>query len=85
MSPPLYPLLRDAPTIIKKKFVSDLTVLTTGDTNGQIHQRPDGLVEHYFYTQMVLPMSTFALAIGKWKVIDILTENKNILTEKTKR
>jgi hypothetical protein len=54
-------------------FDVDLTVLTTGDTNGQILRRPGELVENYFYTQMVLPMSTFALAIGKWKVVEIIT------------
>jgi hypothetical protein len=54
---------------------SDLVVLTTGDVDGEIHQSTDGLVEHYFYTQMVLPMSTFALAIGNWKIVDVLSGN----------
>ena len=38
------------------------TVATTGDDFGL----STGEEKFYFYTQMVLPLSTFALAIGKW-------------------
>jgi hypothetical protein len=33
-------------------LATDLAVLTTGDADGQIRQGHDGLVEHYFYTQV---------------------------------
>ena len=54
-----------------------MLVLATGDAVGEIHDsEDDGLVENYFYTQMVLPMSTFALAIGPWKVVEILPQKE---------
>lgn len=31
---------------------------------------------HYFYTSMVLPMSTFALAIGRWKCVQVISPEK---------
>ena len=44
------------------------TILCTGDENPQVLS--DG--NHYFYTQMILPMSTFAVAISAWEVSDIV-------------
>ena len=31
---------------------------------------------HYFFTQMVLPMSTFALAIGPWDMVQIIDSSE---------
>jgi hypothetical protein len=52
-------------------------VLCTGDQNAELTSRK----EFYFYTQMVLPMSTFAVAIGKWAVDQIV--NPSIITTKS--
>lgn len=38
------------------------TILCTGDKDGQVIK----VNEEYFFTQMILPMSTFAVAIGQW-------------------
>ena len=46
----------------------EYVLLCTGDKNG--HKTDDG--QYYFYTQMVLPMSTFAVAIGKWFISSII-------------
>ena len=45
-----------------------LTVLCTGDEDAVVN---DG--EHYFFTQMVLPMSTFAVAIGHWDMSTLVS------------
>ncbi len=50
----------------------DLTVLCTGDEDGILMEKG-----HYFYTQMILPMSTFAVAIGKWSAIDLVLPTPN--------
>ena len=52
---------------ISVKKTDDVTVFCTGDTLPEY--RTDDCWNHfYFYTKLKLPMSTFALAIGKWKV-----------------
>ena len=33
---------------------------------------------HYFFTQMVMPMSTFALAIGHWDMIQVIDKSECI-------
>ncbi len=38
--------------------------------------------EFYFYTQMVLPMSTFAVAAGRWTVEEIVSRHSNISSDK---
>lgn len=46
-------------------------VLCTGDHNGlTVSDNPH---HHYFYTQMVLPMSTYAVAIGNWSIKTIVS------------
>ena len=59
---------QDAPTLMSTwqlavHVPSDFTVLSTGDEQG-FSTNQNGM---YFYTQTVLPLSTFALAIGKWQ------------------
>ena len=44
----------------------ELCILCTGDINPQPSKG-----QQYFYTQMILPMSTFAVAIGSWKCADL--------------
>ena len=48
-------------SILKVDRGQDYIVLCTGDANASISDEG----EHYFYTQMILPMSTFAVAIGQ--------------------
>ena len=43
-----------------------MAVLCTGDEDAVITSAAAGGDQHYFFTQMVLPMSTFAVAIGQW-------------------
>lgn len=59
---------QDAPTLMSTwqllvNISSTYTVLSTGDEQGFSTKQN----EMYFYTQTVLPLSTFALAIGKWE------------------
>ena len=44
------------------------TILCTGDQNAIVDQTTQ---DHYFFTQMILPMSTFAIAIGQWTVLEV--------------
>ena len=53
--------------LIKTTSRPEFSILCTGDENGQLYED-----QYYFYTQMILPMSTFAIAIGSWKSIDLL-------------
>ena len=46
--------------------IPDVSILCTGDKNAQLSTNG-----HYFYTQMILPMSTFAVAIGSWKSLNL--------------
>ena len=55
----------------------DVSILCTGDQNAQISKK-----DHYFYTQMILPMSTFAVAIGSWKSIN-LAQNSVLFDRKS--
>ena len=45
-----------------------------GITSGKYLER-EVFQHHYFFTQMVLPMSTFALAIGRWSMVQIIDES----------
>ena len=54
--------------LVRVRQAQDYTVLCTGDQNATIDQEHQ---DHYFYTQMILPMSTFAVAIGKWTVLEV--------------
>ncbi len=54
------------------------TVLCTGDRNGFVlpTEVPTRRKSHYFYTSMVLPMSTFAMAVGRqWKCVELVSED----------
>lgn len=50
---------------------SKFTVLCTGDNQDDFVQN-QGIDSYYFYTNLILPMSTFAIAIGIWKKEAIL-------------
>ena len=45
----------------------EATILCTGDKDSTETSSSNGITDHYFYTDMTLPMSTFALAIGHWR------------------
>jgi len=49
-------------------------VFCTGDEEGCPEPCQEGRVSWYFYTRMVLPMSTFALAIGQWEILTLVTK-----------
>ena len=58
---------------------ADFEVLCSGDEDAVI----DALAAadtsartHYFYSSMVLPMSTFSLAIGRWKCVELVTKEE---------
>ena len=66
---------QDAPTLMSTwqlvvNVSSTFTVLSTGDEQG-VSTNENNQNGMYFYTQTLLPLSTFALAIGKWCCIDI--------------
>ncbi|XP_067119173.1 aminopeptidase O-like [Centruroides vittatus] len=46
---------------------ADAVVLMSGDAIPTITQEDNGLKSYYYYTKMILPMSTLALAVGYWK------------------
>jgi aminopeptidase O len=48
-------------------------VVCTGDEDGKVVSRDDGMRAHYFFTSMVLPMSTFAVAVGRWQCVQLVT------------
>jgi len=56
---------------IHTKSSSNLTVLCTGDNQDDV-LLDNGNDSHYFFTNLILPMSTFAIAIGSWKKEAIL-------------
>ena len=51
----------------KVSVCSGYQVFCTGDTEPEV-QEEDQLRISYFHTNLVLPMSTFALAVGQWQV-----------------
>nr|AMO02534.1 aminopeptidase O [Tityus serrulatus] len=46
---------------------TDAVVLMSGDATPIITPENNGFKSYYYYTKMILPMSTLALAIGYWK------------------
>ena len=57
-------------SVVPKEYSRVCTILCTGDQNAMIDLNGN----HYFYTQMILPMSTFAVAIGKWTVVEFSSD-----------
>ena len=53
------------------KEQSHNTVLCTGEEEAELSSDDDLYYHKFSHTSFVLPMSTFALAIGKWSVITI--------------
>lgn len=62
-----------------KASLPNATILCTGDDNGKICDE-DGY--HYFFTQMILPMSTFAVAISVWKSTILVDSDLSSMTKK---
>jgi len=49
-------------------------VFCTGDEEGVMARTGTGReVSWYFYTRMVLPLSTFAVSIGRWRVVTVVS------------
>ena len=72
-------------SILKVDQNKDFKIFCTGDENALVNDNG----EHYFFTQMILPMSTFAVAIGKWSIIKVCsgksidsTTEKQIMCQK---
>ena len=73
---------QDAPSLMSTwqlivKIPEYLRVLTTGDETGEATS--DNQI--YFYTRMILPLSTLALAIGQWKCHEIVLDMPPQLTD----
>lgn len=72
---------QDAPSLMATwqliiQVPDSYSVVTTGDDTGL--ETDAGT---YFYTSMVLPMSTFALAIGKWRCIQISFPSESVTSD----
>ncbi|KAK3609739.1 hypothetical protein CHS0354_029185 [Potamilus streckersoni] len=50
------------------------TVLMSGDKEPIVTTSRCGLKSYYYHTEMEMPSSTLALAVGKWKEIKLLTD-----------
>ncbi len=60
----------------------DTKFFCTGDEDaivGANGENSDGVLEYYFFTRMVLPMSTFAVAAGRWTVTKIVENSYQFL------
>lgn len=54
---------------------AEAVVLMSGDAEPLITSEINGYKKYYYYTKMILPMSTLALAVGYWKKKTILDIN----------
>lgn len=69
---------QDAPTLMATwqlllKVPEGFNAITTGDDVGHVTS-----AGNYFYTTMLLPISTLAIAIGKWQCTQIVLEKDGI-------
>ena len=57
---------------------ADFEVLCSGDEDAEVDTSTsaEDPRTHYFYSSMVLPMSTFSLAIGKWKCVQLVSRGE---------